>query len=418
MAYRENPVSESRQKRRVISLRACFALVILCVPSTCGADSDTNNHHGGVDELLFGMSTALTGPAAELGINVRAGVEAAFLEANSVGGIHGKKLRLIALDDGYEPNRTAPNMHELITERGVLGVIGNVGTPTAVVSIPIAVDHQTLFFGAYTGAGVLRKSPPDRYVINYRASYAEETGAMVDGLVEELGLRPEEIAFFTQRDAYGDAGYSGGVEALKRHGLKHESDIAHGRYERNTVVVENGLADVLMADPPAKAVIMVGAYRPCASFIELASSSGLEAIYLNVSFVGAEPLRQALGPLGEGVVVTQVVPHYQSQLPIVSDYRQAMEQYNDSLALSFGSLEGYVSARILIKAINELEGEITRESIVDALERLGEFDLGIGEKLLLSPSQHQASHRVWPTVIRQGRLQPLTWNELLRGPGD
>ena len=140
------------------------------------------------DEVVLGMSTALSGPAAELGQNMRAGVLAAIEEANRAGGVGGHALRLISLDDGYEPARTAPNMRTLIDAEQVAVVIGNVGTPTAVAAVPIANASKTPFFGAFTGAGVLRKSPPDRYVINYRASYAEETGAMVDALILRAAL--------------------------------------------------------------------------------------------------------------------------------------------------------------------------------------------------------------------------------------
>ena len=270
------------------------------------------------DEILLGMSTALSGPAAELGENMKTGVLAALEEANRGGGIAGRSLRLVALDDQYEPAQTVPNMRELIDEKKVVAVVGNVGTPTAVAAIPIANETKTPFYGAFTGAGVLRKTPPDRYVINYRASYAEETAAMVDALVEQAGFRANEIAFFTQRDAYGDAGFVGGIAALQRHGLASEHDVAHGRYERNTLAVENGLAEVLQADPPPRAVIMVGAYAPCARFIELARDVGLDSLFLNVSFVGAAPLLAALGEKGEGVIVTQVVPHFDSDSPIVA----------------------------------------------------------------------------------------------------
>jgi ABC-type branched-subunit amino acid transport system substrate-binding protein len=311
-------------------------------------------------------------------------------------------------------------MHELIDEKEVVAVVGNVGTPTAVAAIPIANEAKTPFYGAFTGAGVLRKTPPDRYVVNYRASYAEETAAMVDALVAQAGLRGNEIAFFTQRDAYGDAGFVGGIAALRRHGLASEHDVAHGRYERNTLAVENGLAEVLQADPPPRAVIMVGAYAPCARFIELARDVGLDALFLNVSFVGAAPLVAALGEKGEGVIVTQVVPHFDSDLPIVRAYREALAALNAQAPLTFGSLEGYVAARILIRALRSIQGPPgppTRESVVDALEGLGDFDIGLGVALRLAADEHQASHTVWPTILRGGRIQPLDWAELSGSPG-
>ncbi len=361
--------------------------------------------------LQFGMSTALTGPAAQLGINMKAGVETAFNEVNLAGGIQGRPLKLIALDDGYEPDRTVPNMHQLIDKDEVLAVIGNVGTPTAVASIPIANANKTLLFGTYSGAGVLRRTPPDRYVINYRASYAEETAYMVDGLVRELGLDVDEIAFFTQRDSYGDAGFVGGIAAMKRNGLTDESTIIHARYERNTEAVENGLADILAARKPVRAVIMVGAYAPCATFIKLARQFELDVLFLNVSFVGSKPLAETLGADGEGVIITQVVPHLNSDLPCVVDFHQALGTTNSTDIATYGTLEGYVAGRILIQGLKRIEGAPSRENLVDALEALGTFDIGLNTPLQLGPQEHQACHVVWPTRILQGKVVPFSWDD-------
>jgi len=400
-----------------VTLAACWPLALVAVVAGAAPQDASSGEPPPPrrTEVLLGMSTALTGPAAELGINMRAGVLAALEEANGAGGINGARLRLVALDDGYEPAQTAPNMRRLVDEEKVLAVIGNVGTPTAVAAVPIANARKTPFFGAFTGAGVLRRTPPDRYVVNYRASYAEETASMVDALVKEAGLEPREIAFFTQRDAYGDAGFVGGVAALKAHGLEDEAQVAHGRYERNTVAVENGLAEVLQADPPVRAVIMVGAYAPCAKFIRLARDFELDAWFLNVSFVGAAPLAAALGDAGAGVIVTQVVPHFDSDLPIVQRYRRALAAFDAEAKPTFGSLEGYVATSILLKALNTIEGPIDRESIVDALDGLGEFSLGLGAPLHLSPTLHQACHTVWPTRIDGGRAVPFVWKELADG---
>ena len=363
-------------------------------------------------KLTFGMSTALSGPAAELGLNMREGVLTAFEEANRAGGVKGRRLALVSLDDGYEPARTVPNMHALIDEHEVLAVIGNVGTPTAVAAIPIANAKRVLLYGAYTGAGVLRKTPPDRYVINYRASYAHETAAMVDALVKVAGVDVEQIAFFTQRDAYGDAGYIGGITAMKRHGLKDERKIMHGRYERNTTAVENGLADILSGPSNVRAVIMVGAYEPCAEFIRLARDIDFNPIFMNVSFVGSAPLSRALGEAGNGVVITQVVPHYNADLPITNEYKKALLAYDREAMPSFGSLEGYIAARIMIDALKRIDGEPSREKIIDSLEAMGVFDLGLGINLVLDQTKHQACQKVWPTQIEAGRVVPLQWDSI------
>jgi ABC-type branched-subunit amino acid transport system substrate-binding protein len=359
------------------------------------------------------MSTALSGPAAALGKDMREGVLAGFERANRAGGVNGRKLRLVALDDGYEPSRTAPNMRQLIDKENVLAVIGNVGTPTAIVAIPIAIEQKTLFFAAYTGAGLLRNKPPDRYVINYRASYAEEAGTMIDGLLGDLGFKPEEIAFFTQRDGYGDAGFNGGVAALKRHGLTDEKGIMHVRYERNTLAVENAVASLIVAEHPPRAIVMVGAYAPCAKFIQQCREAGLRALFLNVSFVGSTPLAKELGKTDAPVVVMQVVPSpLDMSLPIVREYFADLHSLDPSAPPSFGDLEGYIAARIFITALEKIKDMPTRESIVDALEGLGKFDIGLGESLDLGPEEHQACHRVWPTILRDGAFTPFRWKDI------
>jgi len=363
------------------------------------------------EPLVFGMSTALTGPAADLGFEMRAGVLAAFDEANRNGGINGRPLHLISYDDGYEPSATVPNMRRLIQQDQVLGVIGNVGTPTAVAALPIVCKEMTPFIFAYSGAGVLRREKPDPCVINYRASYAEETEMMVDALIEHAGISPQEIGFFTQRDAYGDAGFAGGIRALKRHGIEDYSFIAHGRYERNSSAVENAIADLLLAPIPPRAVVMVGTYAPCAKAILLAKEAGLEAIFLNVSFVGATSLAKALGDQGDGVIVTQVVPHILSDLPLVKQYRQAMRFDDKKRSLSFPFLEGYIAGRILCLGLQQTSIEISRPAVINSLIGLGKFDIGLGIPLLLAKGKQQASHNIWPTVINNGKVLPFEWND-------
>jgi len=359
------------------------------------------------------MSTALSGPTANLGLEMRQGVLAGFERANRAGGIHGRRLRLIALDDGYEPHRTAPNMRSLVEKENVLAVIGNVGTPTAIAALPIALERKTLFVAPVTGAGVLRNTPPDRYVINYRASYAEEIGAMIDALIDRGGLKIEDIAFFTQRDGYGDSGFGGGIEALKRHGLTDETQVLHTRYERNTSAVENALAAMIIAKHEPRAVIMVGAYGPCVKFIKLADKAGLKSIFLCVSFVGSNSLLKELGDQQAPVIVTQIVPNpTQPDLPIVADYLSDLKLCGGGAEPGYGSLEGYIAARMLCLGLEHVSGAPTRESLIDALESLGKFDLGTGAALQLDPKEHQASHTVWPSLIKNGVLTPFAWADI------
>jgi branched-chain amino acid transport system substrate-binding protein len=360
-------------------------------------------------EIPVGMTTALTGPSQALGLGMKLGVEAYFQQVNDEGGVFGRPLRLIALDDQYEPLQTGPNMRALIDQSSVFAVLGNVGTPTAAVAVSIANEKKVPFFGAFTGAGLLRKNPPDRFVVNYRASYAQETAEMVRGFLQELRIQPEHVAFFTQNDAYGDAGFAGGVKALKAAGYERAHKLPHGRYPRNTIDVEGALARLLDPNVTAKAVIMVGAYKPCAKFIRLARSNGLGAVFANVSFVGSDALARELGREGDGVVVTQVVPHYDESLPVVADYRRHVAQKD----VGFVSLEGYIAARAFVEVLRAAGPNVNQSTFIDAVESGREFDLGLGRTHVMSPTNHQFSNAVWPTVLRGGHFYPLRrWSDL------
>jgi branched-chain amino acid transport system substrate-binding protein len=396
---------------RSLSLMVFVTALYACVPpqlSMAATDLDNSKQ-----DIVFGMSTALSGPAADLGTQMKQGVLAGLEQANRAGGVHGRHLRLIALDDGYEPSRTAPNMRRLLQQENVVAIIGNVGTPTAIAAIPICDEQHALFFAGFTGAGVLRRNPPDRYVINYRASYKEETGAMIDALIDRAHLKPRDIAFFTQRDAYGDAGYDAGIVALERHGLTDENQVLHVQYERNTLAVENALATLLYAEHEPRAIIMVGAYRPCAKFIKLARSAGLRSIFFNVSFVGSNSLAAELGDISANVIVTQVVPYpLATEPPIIRQYQSDLKALDRFATPNFSTLEGYISCRVLLTALEKIPGAPTREGVIDSLNSLGNFDLGLGEPLHYSPDDHQACHHVWPTILHKGEFVPFDWQNI------
>lgn len=365
--------------------------------------------------IRVGMSAAFTGPASALGNGMRLGIEAHFNEVNQAGGVHRKQLELVTLDDAYEPGKTAPNMRRLIEAENVFAVIGNVGTPTASVAVPIANESRVPMFGAFTGAGLLRRTPPDRYIINFRASYAEETAEMVRGLTEELGIQPHQIGFFTQNDAYGDAGWNGGVAALTQLGFAAAKELPHGRYPRNSIDVEEGLSRLLDPRFDVKAVIMVGAYKPCAQFIRLAKSLDFNPVFINVSFVGSDALLQELNGDGEGVVVTQVVPSPTGDIQAAFDFRRALPTESQN----FVTFEGYLAGKSFVETLRLAGPDATREQLIDVIESATPIDLGMGTLHRLSPMEHQFSHGVWPTVIRNNAFHPVRhWGELLKGEDD
>ena len=352
-------------------------------------------------DLEFGIAAALTGPAKELGRSMKTGIEVAFAAANEQGGVDGRKLRLIALDDGYEPARTAEAMKTLVEKDHVAGVIGNVGTPTAAVAAPYAVEHKVLFFGPFTGAPLLRKDPPDRYVFNYRASYAEETAAIVRWLVDVRRIKPAEVAVFAQEDAYGDAGFEGVARAMRKYGVDPSTILRVG-YKRNTAEVADAV-DQLGRHKEIKAVVMVAAYKAAARFIEKMRDRSPDMVFTNVSFVGSTALADELvanGPkYAKGAIVTQVVPLPTSNATAVIRYRELLKKYAPNERPDFVSLEGYLAANLLIDGLKKAGANADTEKIVDALEQIHGLDLGTGAPVSFGMSEHQASHKVWGTVL-------------------
>ena len=362
-------------------------------------------------EIRFGISAPFTGAAKELGNQMRLGINAAFNLANDAGGIGGRQAKLVVADDGYEPTRTADTMKQLYDKQQVFGFVGNVGTPTAVVALPYALDHHALFFGAFTGADLLRRDPPDRYVFNYRASYAEETDAVVRYLVKMRHLRPDQIAVFAQHDAFGDAGFAGVAKAMRA--LRgDDSAIPRLDYERNTVDVDNAIAGLRAHKTPIKAVVMVAAYRAAAKFIEKTRDLYPTMIYTNVSFVGSTALASELMLLGpryaNGVIVTQVVPAVDGYSSAILKYRTALAKYFPGEAPDYVSLEGYVDGSLLLEGLKRAGPQPDTEKLVDGLETIRNYDMGLGTLISFSQSEHQGSHKVWGTQLDDhGHYQPI-----------
>ena len=367
-------------------------------------------------EIRFGISAALSGPTKELGQNMKMGIMAAFNAANANGGIFGRQLRLIAADDGYEPARAAVTMKQLYENDKVFGVVGNVGTPTAVVALPYALERKMLFFGAFTGAGLLRNDPPDRYVFNYRASYAEETEATVHYLVKVRHLKTSQIAVFAQQDAYGDSGFAGVAKAIRSLG-GNDRAILRLNYQRNTVDVDDAIAQLQAHNTnksrvSIKAVIMVPAYRAAAKFIEKTRDLYPDMIYTSVSFVGSTALANELMLLGKrfakGVIVTQVVPAVDGHSSLALEYKSALAKYFPGEAPDYVSFEGYVAANVLIAALKRNGAQLDTERLVATLENLRGLDIGLGTPVTFSPSEHQGVHKVWGTQLDDaGHYQPI-----------
>ena len=363
-------------------------------------------------EIRFGMSAPFSGSAKELGRQMKLGVESAFNVINDAGGVHGRQVKLVAVDDGYEPTRTTETMKQLYEKDQVFGIIGNVGTPTAAVALPFALKQRMMFFGAFTGANLLRRDPPDRYVFNFRASYAEETDAVVRYLVNVRRLRPEQIVVFAQQDSFGDAGFEGVAKAVRALRSGRDTEVLRLNYKRNTIDVDEAVAQLRKLRTPPRAVVMVATYRAAAKFIEKTRDINPPLIYTNVSFVGSTALAEELMLLGpkyaNGVIVTQVVPAVDSYSNVVLEYKTALSNYFPGEAPDYVSLEGYITANVMIEGLKRTGPMLDTERLVEGLESLRDLDLGLGTLVNFGRTEHQGIHKVWGTQLdAQGRYQPI-----------
>src|SRR4051812_19004497 len=350
------------------------------------------------DTITFGQAAVLEGPAAALGTGMRTGLQAAFDEINSKGGVHGRKLKLNSVNDGYEPDRAIAATKKLIEEDKVFALVGAVGTPTSAAAQPIATAAKVPFIGAFTGAGFLRNPKLDN-VINVRASYDAETEAWVKHLTEDLKV--SKIAIFYQDDAFGRAGLSGFKKAMDKRKIEIA---AEATYERNTVAVKSALLTLKRAEP--EAVVIVGAYKPVAEFIKLSRKVSFNPVFVNISFVGANALAKELGPEGRGVIVSQVVPFPgDTSLKVVADYHAAIKQAGGEP--EFVSLEGYLAGRLAIAALEKAGKDVTREGLLRAIRDTGKFDIG-GLPMTFSAEKNEGLDKVFMTIIEaDGTFKPI-----------
>eukprot|EP01112_Ceratiomyxa_fruticulosa_P013290 TRINITY_DN3733_c0_g1_i2.p1 TRINITY_DN3733_c0_g1~~TRINITY_DN3733_c0_g1_i2.p1 ORF type:complete len:1125 (-),score=163.63 TRINITY_DN3733_c0_g1_i2:30-3404(-) len=372
--------------------------------------------------ITFGQSAAFSGPSSLLGLEMRKGILASFHEVNMNGlippGIFGDvcssytdaiQLNLISYDDGYEPTSAANNTAMLL-DQGVFALIGEVGTPTTNAALPLFEAENCPLIGPVTGSMSLR-NPYNPLIVNLRASYVDETASMVNYLTNQMGIA--KISIFYQNDSFGTSGYNALMLALNQAGLRLESN---GTYERNTINVQSGLNGILRGLP--QAVVMIGTYAPLALFVQLAKQTPQlqNATFLTVSFVGPEPFRDALQGNYENILVSQVVPlPTDTSYAVVKRYQVAMADYYESIGESytssnytFLSLEGYMVGLLTIKALQRIEGNLTRENFLNAIYGTSIFDLGglrlgpygpVCQDTFTGCECNQGMHRVFLTHI-------------------
>lgn len=369
------------KRRRALQRLAASAAATLCAPALAQGDRT----------ILLGQSAALSGPAAQLGIQMNSGARIYFDRLNAEGGINGRTVQLRAQDDGYEPERCRANTEKLINQDGVFALFGYVGTPTSLAALPLVNAASVPFFGAFTGAEALRE-PFSRWVFHVRASYYDETELIVRHLTA-LGLN--RIAVFRQNDSYGQAGLDGVLRALKSRNL---APTAVGLVDRNSVDVAAAVK-AIVTEPP-DAVVQISAYKSCAAFVRGARKAGYGGTFHNVSFVGTKALADELGPEALGVVVSQVMPYpFSTTTAIAREYLEALRHAGGGATPNYSSMEGYVCAKVFTEGLRRSNGT-SRDALVTALESMQRYDAG-GYTVGFGPRNRRGSSFVEMTMLSE-----------------
>lgn len=413
------------------SPRFCtIGLLALCLQFLAGAATPGRAEDR---ELVLGMSAAFTGPSRGLGIELYRGSMAYFQHVNDTGGLFGRKITIRAMDDGYNPGPAILNTIQLIGQDEVLALFDYVGTPTVTRVLPLLKkfeDRHILLLFPFTGAEPQRQPPYDSLVFNLRASYLQETRALVDRLVS---LGRTRIAVFYQVDAYGRSGWNGVQQALAAHGL---TIAAEATYRRGADFSGSMAEQVrILARSKPDAVVSVGSYEACAAFARDARDAGLAVPIANISFVGSQNMVNLLHSccVGgkeycSGHIITQVVPSYEdATLPAVAEYRELMDRYANTplpaparaegtpytpLPHSFTSFEGFLNAKVLVEALRAFGRLPRREELANVLESFSAGDVGLGVPVSFGPKRHQGFDAVYFTTLSQGAVVPIrSWPE-------
>jgi len=390
-------------------------------------------------EVVLGQPAAFSGPSAALGIEMWRGASGAFSEVNDAGGVNGRKIRLVVADDGYETAKALPAVQKLVEQERVFALFGGVGTPTIARALPYVLQRfrsdGLFYFSNFTGAQLQREPPFDVAVFNVRASYRQETRAIVEVL---LAQGRQKVGVFFQDDAYGASVRSGVQRALKERGLDLAADASYTRGQ--TYEVSTTPAAKSLQEKGVDAIVAIGSYQACAAFVRDVRGVGWDAPIYNVSFVGPDALLSLLrreekksgSKLTNNLINTQVVPSYNdTSLRVVKAYRAAIAKYKPTLPVgvldeslrpkalySFGSLEGYVSGMTFVAVLKKAGAQPDRKSFYAAAEKFGKADIGLGAPLEFSNTRHQGLDRVWFTVPAAGGWKVIDEVDvvLARGP--
>jgi branched-chain amino acid transport system substrate-binding protein len=342
--------------------------------------------------IVLGQSVPLSGPSLLLGSQYNLGARLYFDALNAKGGVNGRQIELKRLDDAMDPQQTAANTRQFIKD-GVVALFGYVGALPSLAAVPLATEAKVPFFAPLSGAQSLRE-PFNRYVFHVRASYLEETTAIIRQ-ASTVGIK--KIAVFYQDNDVGQAGLDDVVRALTPLNLK---PVATAKADANSTDVAPALKTILAANP--EAIIQISTFKSSATFVRLARQAGFKGNLYNLSLVDTQALSDELGAVARGVVVSQVMPFpYASGSAVSTEYLHALQA--SGLVAStpnYTGMEGFVAAKVFAEAARRAGKAMTRESLITALQSMQSYNVG-GMNLEFGPDKNAGSRFVEMTMLTE-----------------
>lgn len=367
------------------------------------------------DSIKIGMSYDRTGIDSMIGIPLESGIRTYFNKINATGGIDGKKIELIALNDNYDPKITLENARKLIDQDHVLALIGNTGTPSALALLPILKEKKIVLFGPHTGAEISEK-----YIFIFRPTYNEEIDIAIKDLMAD-GIKPSEIGFVIQDNFYGDMIYKRSINALKEYGYSDPETLPHVHFKENADSIKKAIDDLLEQSKNGNLkIIIVGALQNAtAQFIKIANRldafSKMRFFAPSVSIASFYSLVNKDEPanIRNGSILSYFILPFDSDLEDVRTFFDDMKQYAPNDPVVPETMEGYFTAKLFVMGLKKAaaENKLTREGIVGVLESLDNVDLGIGVKITLSTSDHHALHNFWQVINNDDRFKVTPWKQ-------
>lgn len=320
------------------------------------------------ERILLGQSVVLSGPLAENGVQYSKGIRLYLDQVNQKGGINGRKIELVTLDDAYTPARAEENTRQLIEDKQVFALLGYAGTGSTLAALPLAEKSHTPLIAPYTGAESLRgKVSP--VLFHLRAGYDDEMRKIVE---HQATLGIKDIAIVYQDDNFGKAGLKGFEKAMADFKLKPLATLAVA--PGNLAESATASAQTLARLRPAS-VILATAGKVSTAVIGETIKHGVRPQFIGISAISAAQLVGDLKTDAAGIVIAQVVPSpWSSKYRIVRQYREALGGKPEDA--HYASLEGYMAGRVMVEGLRRAGKNLTRSSLISALEGMQHLDLG------------------------------------------